>query len=204
MKIAAVGRAVVRDVACLMTLLGALQGLAAETESHPATSIWVGETDGTVSTGANWCDANGKAGVPTAEMLFSTNAAGVSVAGRTVVFDQQVSLSSNLSVGGPQGSFKTEDGGWNCVVWRASDSSDASVTNGVVRSPKGLYVADRSGFVEGALRIESGSYVTGGGTDVGLSVGRYGPGYFELKGGTFKANGDVKISNSATRSTSSK
>lgn len=199
MKIAAVGRAVVRDVACLMTLLVALQGLAAETESPPATSIWVGETDGTVSTDANWCDANGKAGVPTAEMLFSTNAAGVSVAGRTIVFDQQVSLSSNLSVGGPQGSFKTEDEGWNCVVWRASDSSDASVTNGVVRSPKGLYIADRSGFVEGALRIESGRYVTGGGNggqDAGLSVGRYGPGYFELKGGTFKANGDVKISNS--------
>ena len=198
MKIAAVGRAVVRDVACLMTLLGALQGLAAETESHPATSIWVGETDGTVSTDANWCDANGKAGVPTAEMLFSTNAAGVSVAGRTVVFDQQVSLSSNLSVGGPEGSFKTAEGDWNCVVWRASDSPDASVTNGVVRSPKGLYIADRSGFVEGALRIESGRYVTGGGNggkDAGLSVGRYGPGYFELKGGTFKANGDMKISN---------
>ena len=181
MKIAAVGRAVVRDVACLMTLLGALQGLAAETESHPATSIWVGKTDGTVSTDANWRDANGNAGVPTAEMLFSTNAAGVSVAGRTVVFDRPVSLSSNLSVGGPQGSFKTEDGGWNCVVWRASDSSDASVTNGVVRSPKGLYIADRSGFVEGALRIKSGRYVTGGGNggqDAGLSVGRYGPGYF--------------------------
>ena len=200
MKIAAVGRAVVRDVACLMTLLGALQGLAAETESRPATSIWVGEkTGGTVSNVANWRDANGNAGVPTAEMLFSTNAAGVSVAGRIVVFDQPVSLSSNLSVGGPQGSFKTEDGGWNCVVWRASDSSDASVTNGVISSPKGLYVADRSGFVEGALRIESGRYVTGGGNggqDAGLSVGRYGPGYFELKGGTFKANGDVKISNS--------
>lgn len=198
MKIAAVGRAVVRDVACLMTLLGALQGLAAETESRPATSIWVGETGGTVSNVANWRDANGNAGVPTAEMLFSTNVAGVSVAGRAVVFDQPVSLSSNLSVGGPQGSFKTEDGGWNCVVWRASDSSDASVTNGVISSPKGLYVADRSGFVEGALRIESGRYVTGGGNggkDAGLSVGRYGPGYFELKGGTFKANGDMKISN---------
>ena len=181
-----------------MTLLGALQGLAAETESRPATSIWVGETDGTVSKDANWRDANGNAGVPTAEMLFSTNAAGVSVAGRTVVFDQPVSLSSNLSVGGPEGSFKTEEGDWNCVVWRASDSPDASVTNGVVRSPKGLYIADRSGFVEGALRIESGSYVTGGGNggkDAGLSVGRYGPGYFELKGGTFKANGDMKISN---------
>ena len=198
MKIAAVGRAVVRDVACLMTLLVALQGLAAETKSLPATSIWVGETDGTVSADANWRDANGNAGVPTAEMLFSTNAAGVSVAGRTVVFDRPVSLSSNLSVGGPQGSFKTEDGGWNCVVWQASDSSDASVTNGVISSPKGLYVADRSGFVEGALRIESGRYVTGGGNggkDAGLSVGRYGPGYFELKGGTFKANGDMKISN---------
>ena len=162
----------------LGVLLGALCGYCADT------AYWVGPSDDVVSEGTNWDPA----GVPTKEMLFT----GVAV-GKTVVFNSQVALTDNASVGSTNETealqFTADGTNWNCVIWKASDASYG------VTAPRSIYVADRPGFSDGALRIESGTYTAGTMTDGrGISVGRTGRGYFELAGGTLNCKGDACFS----------
>lgn len=167
-----------RLAVALGAMFGALSGKGAET------AYWVGQSDGVVSVGENWDPA----GVPTKEMLFTGDAVG-----KTVVFDSPVVLASNASVGSTNETdaalFTTDGNNWNCVVWKASDSSYG------LTAPLSIYVADRPGFSDGALRIESGTYTAGTmDNGRGVSVGRTGKGYFELAGGTLNCKGDACFS----------
>lgn len=174
--------ACIRSAGRLAVALGAMFGaLSGKSED---TAYWVGPSDGVVSKDANWDPA----GVPTKEMLFTGYAVG-----KTVVFDSPVVLASNASVGSTNETdaalFTTDGNNWNCVVWKASDSSYG------LTAPLSIYVADRPGFSDGALRIESGTYTAGTQANGrGISVGRTGKGYFELAGGTLNCKGDACFS----------
>ena len=107
-------RPVGRRMVALGVLLGALCGYCADT------ARWVGPSNGVVSEGTNWDPE----GTPTREMLFTGDAVG-----KTVVFDSQVVLASNgnASVGSTNETdaalFTTDGATWDCVVWKALDSS---------------------------------------------------------------------------------